>query len=148
MIDWANIRYFHPHEFDDPLYPGSGKSIDGELVTLLDNVRIQTGWPIIIHAKVGGAVDVSGKHGHSSNSFHLQWNGCLAADFHFLTNAPPRAQYAWIEKQEFTGIGVYYCWHWNGKLLPIAFHVDKRPVDRIQRWVCRERGEYNFLLGR
>ena len=147
-MDWTNIKYFHPHEFDDPLYPGSGESIDGELVYDMDCLRGKVACPIITHAKVGGAVDVSGKHGHSSNSFHLQWNGSKALDFHFKTNADPRTQYLWVEEMGFTGIGVYYCWHWDGKLLPIAFHVDLRPVDRIQRWVCRERGEYNFLLGR
>ena len=31
-MDWTNIRYFTQKEFDDPLYPGSGESIDYELV--------------------------------------------------------------------------------------------------------------------
>lgn len=147
-MDWTNIKYFKPHEFDDPLSYGSGELIDPMLVALMDDLRDIAECPIITHAKVGGAVDVFGKHGHSENSFHLKWNGSMALDFHFKTDADPRTQYSWVEGMGFGGAGVYYCWHWNGKLLPIGFHIDLRPLDRIQRWVCRERGEYNFLLGR
>ena len=151
--DWTKIRYFTPKEFDDPLYPGSGGDIDSALVYKLDIMRgrAEEYDPKILcitHATVGGAVCVGGSSGHALNSFHLKWNGAKACDFHFKTDVDPRKQYKWVEEMGFTGIGVYYCWHWNGKLLPIGFHVDLRPIDRLQRWVCREKGKYEFLLGR
>ena len=149
-LDWSTIEYFKSEEFDDPLHPGSGEAIDPELVHKLDILRGRIKKPIIIHGMVGGAVDVAGNHGHSKNSYHLAANGCKAADFHFKTYHNPRQQYLWVESMQFNGVGVYYCWHWDGKLLPIGFHVDvaddayKRP----QRWVCREKGNYVYLLGR
>jgi hypothetical protein len=149
MLDWKSINHFIPKEFDDPLYPGSGEGIDSALVYKLDTLRGRAGCPIIIHAKVGGAVDVAGKHGHALNSFHLKWNGAKAVDFHFRNNLDPRQQYfLWVEPMELPAIGIYYCWHWNGKLLPVGFHVDLRASHRVQRWVCREKGKYEFLLGR
>ncbi len=155
MLDWTKIRYFTPKEFDDPLYPGSGDSIDSALVYKLDEMRIRAmdhdpNILCITHAKVGGAVDVSGNHDHSEDSFHLKWNGCLAVDFHFITKIPPRGQYTlFVEQMGFPGAGIYYDQQWNNKPLPIAFHVDlgKNTWKRPQRWV-RRNGEYLYLLGR
>jgi len=153
-IKWSAIKYFKPREFDDPLHPGSGESISGRVLFLLVELRIETGWPIRTHWEMGGCVDVDGSHGHSGNSYHLLENGAEAVDFHFLSedgkrlcDAHPRMQYAKVEQMRFGGIGVYYDWKWNNKALPIGFHVDPRPVERMQRWK-RVKGEYIYLLGR
>ena len=146
-MDWNNIQYFEESEFDDPLYPGSGENIDPLLVFEMDSLRRATGWPIIIHTMVGGAVDMYGEHGHSKGSYHLLENGCMADDWHFVTDAPYRLQYRAVEKMGFTGIGMYLgIWHWAGELLPVAFHTDRRSKDKIQRWSCREKGKYFYLL--
>jgi len=146
-MDWNNIQYFEESEFDDPLYPGSGENIDPLLVFEMDSLRRATGWPIIIHTMVGGAVDMYGEHEHSKGSYHLFKNGCMACDWHFATDAPYRRQYAAVEKMGFTGIGIYLgIWHWAGKLLKIAFHTDRRPKGRIQRWCDRKNQKRVYFL--
>lgn len=144
--NWAIIRHFKSYEFQDPDEPDSGLLADHVLVTILDEVRDRTGWPVRTHWEVGGAVDVHGTHAHSRNSYHLKKNGCKALDFHFETTADTREQFRQVERAGFTGIGIYYHWKWNNSLLPIAFHVDFRPVDRYQRWVERKKGQRRYLL--
>ena len=147
-INWKRVRHFEPWEFDDPLFPGSGEHIDPVLLFQLDKLRHEMGWPIITHWEVGGCIDMEGKHGHASNSYHLYKNGSKAVDFHFETDADPRTQYHQVELMGFTGIGIYFWWRWNGKLLPMGFHVDLRPVNRTQKWRSDKKGEYIYLLGR
>lgn len=154
MINWKHVRHFELWEFDDPKVPGSGELIDGIIILVLDKMRHESGWAIIPHWKVGGCVDIDGSHGHSSSSYHLKFKGCRAVDFHFADpktfeplDVNPRLQYEMVERYRFAGIGVYYDWHWGGKLLPIGFHVDRRPDSKFQRWVRRD-GQYIYLLGR
>ncbi len=149
MITWKDIKHFKPYEFDDSLYPGSGKEIDMKLVLNLDYLweRVYTyagKRPAII---ITQGVDLYGEHGHAANSYHLKRMGCKAADFIILTSVSPRILYFLVEKQGFGGIGVYYDWKYKGKPIPIGFHVDRRPKERIQRWT-RRKGEYLYLLGR
>jgi len=145
MINWKHVRYIRPYEVADPLYPGSEDLLDGVLLMMIDDLRHRTGWPLIPHGPVGGVVDVAGKHGHAPHSYHLKKKGCKAMDFHFETDADPRLQYYEVAKSGFPGLGVYYDWHWDGKILPIGFHVDRRPRNRTQRWK-RENGKYIYIL--
>lgn len=159
MIRWDSIPFFKRIEFDDPHYPGSGENISGVLLSNMVSLRKLTcrfsppsGWPIIVHSPVGGAVDMDGSWGHAENSFHLYrpdrepvYLSCCAADIHFATVASPRLQYYLVSQINFSGIGVYYDWQWKGKPLPIGFHLDTRPRDRMQRWK-RVDGEYIYLL--
>lgn len=153
-INWDKVKFFDMDEFNDPNYPGSGNLIDGSFLFMVTRLREATrdfhypdGWPIITHAKVGGAVDVDGSWGHAEKSLHRLDQGAKALDFHFITDANSREQYHMVSKIGFGGIGVYLnLWEWNGKLLPIGFHVDTRDKNRTQRWKCTRKGEYIYLL--
>ena len=145
-INWARVQYFKCEEFDDPNHPGSGENISGILLDMLIRMRLATisvnepkGWPVIVHASVGGAVDVDGAWGHEDRSYHLVKNGCGAADFHFITEASLREQFYLVTKTGFGGMGIYYDWNNPG------FHVDIRPKKETQRWK-RENGQYTYLL--
>ena len=149
MITWKDIHHFVEKEFEDSFYEGSGQYIDMTLVLNLDYIwervyTISNNKPKII---ITQAVDMYGGHGHFEKSYHLKVNNCLAADFFIVTTLSPREQYGIVEKQGFGGIGVYYDWKYKGKVLPIGFHVDRRPHKILQRWTRRD-GQYFYLLGR
>lgn len=145
-IDWTEIDYFNPEDFDDPDAPGSWELMDPLSIILLNKLRQRTGWPIVTHNRFGvrGCVCVS-PAGHSENSLHYAKNpdGCSAIDFHFACVADQRAQALSVLKSGFHGIGVYYGWSWARKHLPIGFHVDLRK--RPQVWK-RTDGRYLYLL--
>ena len=137
---WKRIEYFTCAEFQDPRYgPESGDLIDGAFLVLIVRLRIETGWPMLIHWAVGGAVDVDGAHGHADRSYHRKDMGCKAVDFHFVTGAPVRLQYYEIGRVGFSGLGFYPDQN------PPGWHVDTRPKDQTQRWT-RKKGEYIYLL--
>lgn len=138
-------KVFLPDEFDDPDVPGSGKYVNPDTLRKLIALRIKTRWPIIVHKKTGGAVDVNGTHGHATKSYHLKEIGCKAVDWHFVTEASPRLQFHEVLLTSFSGIGVYYDWQWDNKFLPIGFHTDTRPVEDTQLWK-RIAGEYSYFL--
>ena len=106
---------------------------------ITSGMSIETGWPMLIHWAVGGAVDVDGAHGHADRSYHRKDMGCKAVDFHFVTGAPVRLQYYEIGRVGFSGLGFYPDQN------PPGWHVDTRPKDQTQRWT-RKKGEYIYLL--
>ena len=136
---WDKVKHFKSWEFDDPSHPGSGELMHFKVVYALDHVRDYFKCKIHVLA----AVDVDGTHGHADNSYHLARTGCKAVDFWVETDMSPRLQYQALERAEFGGIGIYYCWG-----IPIGFHVDTRPHEWLQRWVSRMKGQYDYLLGR
>jgi len=55
MIAWDRIEHFTRSEFQDPRYgEASGDLIDAAFLVLIVRLRIQTGWPMVIHWAVGG----------------------------------------------------------------------------------------------
>ena len=146
MNAWPPVKHFVPEEFDDPDVPGSWGYMEPLTVCSLDNLREKTGWPIITHNKFGlrGCVCVE-PSGHSKNSRHYidHPEGCSAVDWHFDTDANPREQALMVLQSGFSGIGIYYDWHWDNKPLPVGFHTDIRP--RPQVWK-RDKGTYFYLL--
>lgn len=144
-MDWSMIPYFEKQEFDDPLHAGSGDNISRGVILILVGIRDMARVPIIIHGPVGGAVDMLGEHGHAPNSYHLAKNGCEAVDFHFDCTADDRTQASWVFTSGFTGVGVYYDWHWRGNPLPIGFHGDIRPKHMTQSWKRNGNGYTYFL---
>ncbi|BBO80185.1 hypothetical protein DSCO28_50570 [Desulfosarcina ovata subsp. sediminis] len=147
-INWDEIKYFSPRDFDDPNVPGSWRHMAADSILWLNDLRERTGWPIIPHNQYGvrGCVCVD-PSGHSMNSRHYinYPGGCSAIDFHFACDASRREQAKAVMETRFTGIGVYYDWRWNGRLLPVGFHVDIRPRPLAQIWK-RVRGEYLYYL--
>jgi len=145
MIAWDAVpnHVFTRAEFDDPNHPGSGDYLDPEVFHELLSIRLATGWPMIVHGAVGGAVDVDGSWGHASGSRHLVEKGACALDWHFITGASAREQARIVLSAGFGGIGIYHDWKWNGAPLPIGFHTDTR--DKFQVWTRRE-GQYLYLL--
>lgn len=71
MADFSKIRNFKPQEFDSPDLPGSGRSVDQELVDKLQAMRDHLGYPIKINSAVRSAAhnhDVGGVN----DSYHMK----------------------------------------------------------------------------
>ena len=146
MIHWQKVRHFQKSEFDDPSHPGSGELIDGVILLMLDELRERTGWPIDTMWETGGCVDVNGTHGHADRSFHRLDMGAKAVDFFFETKESTRKQYFYVCSAGFPGIGIYHNWKYNGKPIPIGFHVDRRPIEVCQWWRRMPDGRYVYFL--
>ena len=150
MKTWweQNIMHFEPEEFADPDHYGSGEYADKAMVLCLDDLRDVVGHGIRTTASAGGAVDVTGTHGHSKGSYHLWENGAKAIDFYIEDALDVRDQVRMVLRSGFNGIGIYYnIWHdHKGVLLPVGFHGDMRPGGRFQVWSCRRKGEYVYLI--
>ena len=146
---WDEIAFFVPREFYDPDYGfRCQRYINMELVYQMDVLRYNSGCRIVTHWGIGGALDMKGTHGHAPKSYHRHDMGGSAVDFHFERDKnnvmlTPRQQAAVVLQAGFGGVGIYYDWMWNGKMLDIGFHVDLRPITQIWR---RENGEYLYLL--
>lgn len=75
-IEWAQIKYFKPHEFDSPDLPGSGEKMQFEFVRTLDHIREAVGFPLYIvsgvrtpahNAEVGGVDSSAHENGWASD---------------------------------------------------------------------------------
>lgn len=150
--DWEKIKYFTPKEIEDSDHPGSWKYMAKDTLFLLDKLRAEVNAPIIVHnnTKIKGAVAVNAK-GHALTSRHYPKAPARpfppisdAIDWHFKTDLSPRLQAMAVLQSGFTGIGIYYYWHWNNQPLSIGFHTDLRAKPQI--WTEYEKHSRIYLL--
>ena len=140
MVSWNRIKHFTRDEFQDSLHgPESGDLINGEFLFMIVRLRIDTGWQMAIHWRVGGAVDVDGSHGHADKSYHRKDQGCKAIDFHLLTAASANRQFWEIAHAGFTGIGFY------PQQVHPGWHIDIRPREETLLWKFVN-GKYDYFL--
>jgi len=90
---WNQIKFFKPYEFDSPDDPGSGVRMQFDLMTKLDYLREEVGFPLIINsgvrtpahnADVGGVDGSSHESGYAADIFartSLARHAILAAAF-------------------------------------------------------------------
>lgn len=109
---------------------GAPKELCGFTLMLLKVLRIETGWPIVIH----NAYETSG---HSKNSQHYKKK---AVDWHFATTVAYADQVANVRSilQQFqmadsVGFGIYPFWNTPG------FHTDSRGTKA--RWAYNKDGK-------
>ena len=76
MSFWDDVKFFKPYEFDCKSLPGSGVSMEGEFVILLDNLRQRIGRSIVITSGLR-TLEHNRSVGGSPNSAHLRG---MAAD--------------------------------------------------------------------
>jgi hypothetical protein len=110
---WTRIkRYFSKDEAW-----GNPEDISGLLLMVLYQIRLASGWPVIIHCGTQGK--------HCKNSYHYKG---LAVDFHFDTNVASLTEQIQpllnfleeMQLKDFVGLGVYPEWNNPG------FHLDVR----------------------
>lgn len=82
LVNWENIRYFKPSEFDSPDEKGTGNLMAQTVVEICDYLRNLTGKPLYINS--GFRTDAHNqtliqKYGASPNSSHKKG---LAVDLH------------------------------------------------------------------
>lgn len=82
---WEQIKYFKPCEFEDPGEPGSGAKMNIEFIRLLDLIRGDCGYALVVNSGYRSVIHniaVGGK----TNSAHMKG---LAADI-ACTNSSQR----------------------------------------------------------
>lgn len=145
MIDFDKVKHFKRYQFDHPdvCKLGSGYLMDEQTVIMLDDFAYSTGWEIVPLWSVGGGVIIDTKTDDRRlclDKYHLKDNGCKAVDFFFNTDAHPKIQVREVLKTDFNGIGIFTSVALSTKdehtinYLPVAFHVDTRPVEEFQIW--------------
>jgi len=75
--DWADIKHFHPSEFDSPDAPGSGElGMEKDFVQVLDTLRSYCGFPFTItsgfrslshNKEVGGVENSAHTNGYAAD---------------------------------------------------------------------------------
>lgn len=129
------LKYFTPNEKDHNGRPnawGDFNKMNGLLLRILDEWRVEVGKPCIVHC----GYELSG---HASKSYHALGD---AADVHFK-DCTLWAAYQALQKvlarynlQDRVGVGVYFNWANPG------WHIDIRGYGLT--WYCEKAGVYVY----
>jgi hypothetical protein len=128
--DWKKLKHFNKSEFNHP------EKMDLEHLIKLDKMRQNIGFPIIVTSDY--RANDSGTHGEG-----------LATDVIFPTRDLSDLYYLYCEaeRHNFSGIGIYPHWHYNGIILG-GLHLDSRPLEngRGSRWIAiLKDGEQKYI---
>ena len=113
------MKYFKESEFEN------FSLMNTELLSNLDSLREYLAVPIIISSSTGGEHEVGSQHyqGNAVDIVIPNYRGSLFS------------LYLIIERFNFTGIGIYPDWQYNGSKLG-GFHLDQRFVkNQGARWI-------------
>jgi len=121
---WKEIQNFKREEFNRP------EKMDFDHIKKLDQMRQNLGFSMAITSDWRA----------SSRSTHGQG---IATDVVFPTRNTSDLYYLYVEaeRHNFSGIGIYPHWKWQGNVIG-GLHLDSRPLDdekykgRGARWIC------------
>lgn len=128
---WLTVRHFTREE-----WPRDPDRILPAVVHLADQMREDSGWPIVVHVAWDDA-------GHVGDSTHYTDRTEFATgfDFHFA-GVPLVEQWLFAERYPWRGLGVYPYWNTPG------LHCDLRTLGREHpnlghRWWRDREGKYH-----
>ena len=131
-IEWKDIKWFTPDNFNDKYSVNKGQDMNMEVVGRLESLRDWIKCPIQVTAGYDS-------QGHSDMSYHYKG---LAVDFIICTLMNLREQWAYIRTAGFEGIGVYP--HWKYKIYSGGWHCDMRDIPQL--WRQMDDGSYKYFL--
>ena len=125
-VFWDNLRYFSKVSKVDQW--GDPDAINKDLILRLDNFRHFIGFPIYVTSGVRN-------QDSSKGSYHHPEKGACAVDIVIPGyNKTPFDLVIDATRFNFTGIGLYLHWKFQGKVTG-GLHLDMRPFDRGARWM-------------
>jgi len=120
MVDWDKLRHFKKHEFVGP------QKMKESFLLRLDGFRDHIKSPIFISYSTNGTHSENSQHykGLATDNLFPKWEGSLFG------------LYLMAEQFNFTGIGVYPDWEYDGKVIG-GLHLDSRKLHNYRgaRWI-------------